>query len=173
MSISGCDISFSESVRNLVFYVDETLSMDAHIKYLCRFCSASCADWKYPLLTTKWVSFHEYKIMQPDLPSVSPDMQVQQHRSEHSTGFQWRLIQDKIVCLCFQCIYQNCNATLYFWLFSSILSLYDAVLSWHLSDDSSSLLSWHLWEEIFLCFWIHNQKLTTTNPQKNTAFYNF
>ena len=40
VSISGCDISFSESVRNLVFYVDETLSMDAHIKYLCRilFC---------------------------------------------------------------------------------------------------------------------------------------
>ena len=40
MSISGCDIPFSQSVRNLSFYLDETLSMDAHIKYLCRilFC---------------------------------------------------------------------------------------------------------------------------------------
>ena len=40
MSFSGCDIPFSQSVRNLGFYLDETLSMDAHIKYLCRilFC---------------------------------------------------------------------------------------------------------------------------------------
>ena len=40
MSISGCDIPFAQSVRNLGFYLDETLSMDAHIKYLCRilFC---------------------------------------------------------------------------------------------------------------------------------------
>ena len=40
MSISSCDISFSQSVRNLGFYLDETLYMDAHIKYLCRilFC---------------------------------------------------------------------------------------------------------------------------------------
>ena len=40
MSISGCDIPFSQSVRNLGFYLDETMSMDAHIKYLYRilFC---------------------------------------------------------------------------------------------------------------------------------------
>ena len=40
MSISGCDIPFSQSVRNLGFYLNETLSMDVHIKYLCRilFC---------------------------------------------------------------------------------------------------------------------------------------
>ena len=40
MSVSGCDIPFSQSVRNLGFYLDETPSMDAHIKYLCRilFC---------------------------------------------------------------------------------------------------------------------------------------
>ena len=35
MSISGCDIPFSQSVKNLGFYLDETLSIDAHIKYLC------------------------------------------------------------------------------------------------------------------------------------------
>ena len=40
LSISGCDIPFSQSVRNLGFYLDETLLVDAHIKYLCRilFC---------------------------------------------------------------------------------------------------------------------------------------
>ena len=40
MSISGFDIRFSQSFRNLGFYLDETLSMDAHVKYLCRilFC---------------------------------------------------------------------------------------------------------------------------------------
>ena len=36
MCISGCDIAFAQSVRNLGFYLDETLSMDAHIKYLGR-----------------------------------------------------------------------------------------------------------------------------------------
>ena len=40
MSVSGCIISFSQSVRNLGFYLDQTLSMDAHISQLCRtlFC---------------------------------------------------------------------------------------------------------------------------------------
>ena len=40
VSISGCDISVSQSVRNLGFYLDEMLSMDAHTEYLCRilFC---------------------------------------------------------------------------------------------------------------------------------------
>ena len=40
MSISGCDIPFSQSVRNLGFYLDETLPTDAHIKCLCHilFC---------------------------------------------------------------------------------------------------------------------------------------
>ena len=36
MSISGCDISFSQSVKNFGFYLHETLSMDAHTEYLCR-----------------------------------------------------------------------------------------------------------------------------------------
>ena len=35
VSISGCNKPFSRSVRNLGFYLDEMLSMDAHIKYLC------------------------------------------------------------------------------------------------------------------------------------------
>ena len=43
VSISGCDIPLSQSVRNLGIYLDETLSMDAHIKYVCQ-------NWKNPLL---------------------------------------------------------------------------------------------------------------------------
>ena len=39
MAISGCQIPFSQSVRNLGFYFDETLSTDAHIEYLCRILS--------------------------------------------------------------------------------------------------------------------------------------
>ena len=42
-------------------------------------------------LTTNWRSLSAYKIMQPDLSSVSPGMQVHQDCWEHSTGFQWRL----------------------------------------------------------------------------------
>ena len=44
MSISGCDIPFSQSVRNLGFYLDETLSMDAHFVLLV------AQNWKNPLL---------------------------------------------------------------------------------------------------------------------------
>ena len=40
VSISGHNIPFSQSVRNLGVFIDETLSMDVHIKHLCRilFC---------------------------------------------------------------------------------------------------------------------------------------
>ena len=52
MSISGCDIPFSQSVRNLGFYLYETLFMDAHIKYLCLilFCQLRRIGKKKPLL---------------------------------------------------------------------------------------------------------------------------
>ena len=40
VSLSGHNIPFSQSVRNLGVFIDETLSMDVHIKRLCRilFC---------------------------------------------------------------------------------------------------------------------------------------
>ena len=46
VSISGYDITFSQSIRNLGVLVDETLSMDVHIKYLCRilFCQLRRLD---------------------------------------------------------------------------------------------------------------------------------
>ena len=46
VAISGCDIQFSQSARNLSFYLDETLSMyGMHILNTCAaFCSVSCAE---------------------------------------------------------------------------------------------------------------------------------
>ena len=35
VSISGHNIPFSQSARNLGVFIDETLSMDVHIKHLC------------------------------------------------------------------------------------------------------------------------------------------
>ena len=54
MSISRCDIPFSQSVRNLGFYLDKKRSMGAHIKYLCRilFCQLRRIG-KNPLLPVR------------------------------------------------------------------------------------------------------------------------
>ena len=54
VSISGSDIPFSQSVRNLGVFVDETLSMDEHIKYLRRtlFCQLRRFGKIRPFLST-------------------------------------------------------------------------------------------------------------------------
>ena len=53
MSISGHGIPFSQSVRNLGVFIDETLSMDVHIKYLCHilFCQLRRLGKTHPLLS--------------------------------------------------------------------------------------------------------------------------
>ena len=133
MSVSGCDIPLSQSARNLRFYLDETLFMDAHIKYLCHilFCQLSrigkiCSflptdaanklavslilcrlDYCNSLLTgipdNKLISVSAYKIMQPDLSSLSATSLL---RTLHWLPVKAR-IQYKIACLCLQCICQN------------------------------------------------------------------
>ena len=52
MSISGCDVVFSQSVRNLGVYLDENLSMDTHIKYILvpHSVMSVAQNWKNPLL---------------------------------------------------------------------------------------------------------------------------
>ena len=54
VSISGYDIPFSQSARNLGVFIDETLSMDVHIKYLCRilFCQLRRLGKIRPFLST-------------------------------------------------------------------------------------------------------------------------
>ena len=52
--ISGYDIPFSQSARSLGVFVDETLAMDVHIKYLCRirFCQLRRLGKTRPFLST-------------------------------------------------------------------------------------------------------------------------
>ena len=54
VSISGHNIPFSQSVRNLGVFIDETLSMDVHIKHLCRilFCQLRRLGKIHPFLST-------------------------------------------------------------------------------------------------------------------------
>ena len=55
MSISGYDIAFSQSFRNLAVFVDETVSVDVHIKYLYRilFCQFRRLGKIRPLVSTE------------------------------------------------------------------------------------------------------------------------
>ena len=85
MSISGCDIPFSQSVRNLGFYLDETLSMDAHINKLQR------------------IQNHAARLV---LRKSKHESATTLLRTLHWLPVKAR-IQYKIACLCFQCIYQN------------------------------------------------------------------
>ena len=54
VSISGHNIPFSQSVRNLGVFIDETLSIDVHIKHLCRivFCQLRRLGKIRPFLST-------------------------------------------------------------------------------------------------------------------------
>ena len=54
VSISGYDIPFSQSARNLGVFIDETLSMDVHIKSLCRIfsCQLRRLGKIHPFLST-------------------------------------------------------------------------------------------------------------------------
>ena len=137
MSISGCDIPFSQSVRNLGFYLDETLSMDTHIKYLCRilFCQLRRIGKIRSFLSTNAANKLAVSLILSRLDNCYsrlaglPDnklnklQRVQNHaaqlvrKSRHASAtallrtLHWlpvkARIQYKIACLCFQCIYQN------------------------------------------------------------------
>ena len=54
VSISCYDIPFSQSARNIGVFIDEMLSMDVHIKYLCRilFCQLRRLGKIHPFLST-------------------------------------------------------------------------------------------------------------------------
>ena len=54
VSVSGYDIPFSQSARNLGVFIDETLSIDVYIKYLCPifFCQSRRLGKICPFLST-------------------------------------------------------------------------------------------------------------------------
>ena len=131
--ISGCDIPFSQSVRNLGFCLDETLSMD-----LCRivFCqlrrigkirSFLSTDAANKLAVSLILSRLDYcNSLLSGIPGnkLNKLQRIQNHesrlflrKSRHASEtallrtLHWlpvkARIQYKIACLCFRCIYQN------------------------------------------------------------------
>ena len=177
--------------------------MDAHIKYLCcilfyqlrktgkihYFLSTDAAN---KLAVSLILSRSDYcNSLLAGIPDNKLNIQRIQnhaaqlvlHKSRHVNAttllrtLHWlpvkAMIQCKLLVSVFCVSLSEQYATLYFWPSSSILSLLDTALPWHLSTDSSSFFSWDLWENIFLCFWTHCLEFTTTVPQKTTALYNF
>ena len=141
MPISGCDMPFSQSVRNLGFYLKETLSMDAHIKYLCRilFCQLCRTGKIRSFLSTDAANklavslilsrLDYYNSLLAGIPDnkLNKLQRIQTHatrlegQSRHAKArallrtLHWfplkARIQCKIACICFQCIYQNSMPT--------------------------------------------------------------
>ena len=200
-SISGCDIPFSQSVRNLGFYFDETLSMDAHIKYLRRillrrigkirfFLSTDAANKLAVSLILSRLDHCNSLLAGLSDNKLNKLQRIQNHaarlvlrKSRHASAtallrtLHWlpvkARIQYKIACLCYQCIYQNSMPP-----YNSDL-LHPYCPSRTLRSLDTSLLTIPRFsletfgKKYFSVFWTHCLELTTTIPQKNTVFYNF
>ena len=141
VSISGHNTPFSQSVRNLGVFIDETLSMDVHIKHLCHilFCQLRRLGKIRPFLSTDaanklTVSFvltrsdycnsllaglHDNKLQCIQNHAAQIVLRKPRHVSATSLlrTLHWlpvkAWIQYKIACLCFQCLSQH-HATLPF-----------------------------------------------------------
>ena len=146
MSISGCDIPFSQSVRNLGFYLDETLSMDAHNKYLCHILkihSFLSTDATNKLAVSLILSRIDYcNSLLADIHDNKQNMLQRIHthavrlvlrKSRHASAtallrtLHWLPVKARIQyknCLSLFSVYlsEQCD-TIYFWPSSSILSL--------------------------------------------------
>ena len=130
MSISGCDIPFSQSVRNFGFYLVETLSMGAHIKFLRRigkirsFLSTDAANKLAVSLILSRLDYCNSLLAGIPDNKLYKLQRIQNHairlvlhksRLASATALlrtlHWLHVkartQYKIACLCFQCIYQN------------------------------------------------------------------
>ena len=198
MSISGCDIPFSQSVRNLGFYLDETLSMDEHLNTCAAVCqlrrigkirSFPSTDAANKLAVFLVLSRLDYCNGLPD-NKLNKLQRIQNHaarlvlrKSRHASAtallrtLHWlpvkARIQYKIACLCFQCIYQNSMPS----YISDLLHPYCPSRTLRSLDTSLLTVPRFSLEtfgkKIFLCFWTHCLELTATIPQKNTVFYDF
>ena len=129
MSISGCELPFSHSVKNLGLYLGEIHPMAALIKYLCRilFCQLRRTGKIRSFLSTAAASKLDY--CKSLLAGISDNklnkLQCIQnhaarlvlHKSKHASAtpllrtLHWLPMKAKILykiaCLSFQCIYQN------------------------------------------------------------------
>ena len=203
MSISGCDIPFSQSVRNLGFYLDETLSVDAHIKYLCRilFCQLRRIGKIRSFLSTDAANKLPVSLILSRLDYCNsllaglPDKKlnklqcIQNHaaplvlrKSRHASAtallrtLHWLLVKARIQYK-IACLCFQC-------IYQNSMPPYISDLlhpycpSRTLRSLDTSLLtvprfSLETFGKKSFCFWTHCLELTTTIPQKNTVFYNF
>ena len=198
MSISGCDIPFFQSVRNLGFYLDETMSMDAHTKYLCRilFCQlhrigkirsflSTAANKLAVSLSLSRLDYCNSLLARIPNNKLNKLKRIQSHAARlvlrkfrHASAtallktLHWlpmmARIQYKIACLCFQCIYQNSMPP-----YISDL-LHPCCPSRTLRSLDTSLLTVpHFSLETFgkrsFCFWTHCLELPTIIPRKNNV----
>ena len=194
MSISGCDIPFSQSVRNLGFHLDETLFMDAHIRYLCRilscqlrrvgkirsFLSTDAANKLAVSLILSRLDYCNSLLAGLHDNKLNKVQRIQNHAA--------RLVQ---AC--------KCNSTAENTPLASRTKLRVSVFSVSIRTvchlifliffihtvplGRCALLTPHCWQflasllrplaKYLSVFWTHCLELTTTIPQKNTVFYNF
>ena len=114
-----------------------------------------------------WLPWEFYKIMQPDLSSISRGMQVQHHCSEHSTGFQWRLgvgFNTKLLVSVFSVSIRTVYHHIFLTFFIHTIPLGGCALLTPLCWQFLTFLFRSLEKD--LCCWTHCLELFTTIPQK-------
>ena len=185
MSISGQNIPFSQFVRNLSVFVNETLSMDVHIKHLCHilFCQLRRLGKIRPFLSTDAANKLTLSFILTRLDYCNsllaglPDNKLNklQRIQNHATWtvlrkprhlratsllrtLHWLPVKARIQYkIACLCFQCLCHSTMPPYV-SDLLHPYHpsrTLHSWHLSAFSSSLLSGDLWQKIFLCLKPH------------------
>ena len=203
VSISGCDIPFSQSAGSLCFYLDETLSMDANIKYFCHilvcqlrrigkirsFLSTDAANkLAVPLILSRLDYCNSLLAGLPD-NKLNKLQRMQNHaaqlvlrKSRHASAtallrtLHWLPVKARIQYK-IACLCFQCIYQNSMPPFISDL-LHPYCPSRTLRSLDTSLLtvprfSLETFGKRSFCFWTHCLELTTTIPQKNTVFYNF
>ena len=203
VSISGCDIPLSQSVINLGFYLDETLSMDAHIKYLCRilFCQLRRIGNIHSFLSTDAACKLAVSLilsMSDNCNSLLAGIPYNgQNKLQHIQNYAARLVLRKFRHVSATALLRTLhwlpgNARISTKLLVSVFSasirtgcllIFLTFFIYAVALGRCALLTplcrqfldslLDLWETLFLCLWAHRLELTATIPQKNTVFYNF
>ena len=203
MSISGCDIPFSQSVRNLGFYLDETLSMDAHIKYLCRilFCQLRRIEKTRSFLSTDAANELAVSLILSRLDYCNsllaglPDNKLNklQRIQNHAARLVFRTPRHASATAQLRTLHWLPVKAMNQYKIACLCfqCIYQNSIPPYISDvlrpycpfrtlpslDTSLLTVPRFSLETFgnrsFCFWTHCLELTTTIPRKNTVFYNF
>ena len=203
VSISGHNIPFSQSVRNLGVVIDETLSMDVHIKHLCRilFCQLRRLGKIRPFLSADTANKLAVSFVLTRLDYCNsllaglPDNKLNklQHIQNHAAQIvlrkprhmsatsllrtlHWLPVKVRIQYKIACCCFQCLPHNT---IPPYLLTFF--ILTNHL--ERCTLLTplwfqfltsvWRPLAEIFLCFWPHCLEFLTFISQKNSMFFNF